>query len=225
MAAPQGEVDAHGGDGGLVVVAVVDECPATALGVALWLDCVPQTRVVVASRDELDAPHRRLAPTTAVLVMELMYQGRARLPDIRRLARAGHTVVVYTRSCDRVTSAAVARAGARSCVSTIDGRGELVRVVAALVAAHGRQEAESADAAPDRPSLSVREADATVLWLRSPSKHVVARLMRISPHTVDMYLRRVRRKYEQAGRPAHTKAELLTRAIEDGLVTVDTALG
>jgi len=46
----------------------------------------------------------------------------------------------------------------------------------------------------------------------------VARRMGISPETVKDYLMRVRRRYEEVGRPAATKTELYFRAVEDGLV-------
>ncbi|GAA1943742.1 helix-turn-helix transcriptional regulator [Kitasatospora viridis] len=234
-------VPGHTGDGP-VLIGVVDECQATALGVASWLDDLPGARVVVAPPEQVAEPYGRVGALADVLVMELVYRGRARLPDIGRLAHAGREVVVYTRSVDRPTAAAVTGAGALCCVSTTDGREALVPVLAALLAARGDRGPRAAGAEPEpepeereepepepepeleeRPSLSAREIDTTVLWLRSPSKHVVARQLRISPHTVDMYLRRVRHKYEQAGRPAHTKAELLTRAIEDGLITVGCA--
>jgi hypothetical protein len=50
------------------------------------------------------------------------------------------------------------------------------------------------------------------------SKASVARRMRVSEHTVKQYVDRARIKYAKLGRPAVTKAALLARAIEDGLV-------
>jgi predicted DNA-binding protein (UPF0251 family) len=57
------------------------------------------------------------------------------------------------------------------------------------------------------------------------SKTAVASRMDISPHTVDMFIRRARLKYAQAGRSARTKADLLARAIEDGLVRPEEVTG
>ncbi|GIJ43247.1 LuxR family transcriptional regulator [Virgisporangium aliadipatigenens] len=68
------------------------------------------------------------------------------------------------------------------------------------------------------PCLSERERAALLWWLASMSKASVARRMGISTHTVDMYIRRARAKYARVGRPAPTKADLLLRAIEDGLL-------
>ncbi len=67
------------------------------------------------------------------------------------------------------------------------------------------------------PQLSPQEGLVLEWWLKSMTKASVARRMGISAHTVDMYIRRIRGKYAQAGRPVPTKADLLLRAIEDGL--------
>jgi DNA-binding CsgD family transcriptional regulator len=78
------------------------------------------------------------------------------------------------------------------------------------------------DGAPGQPRpvprLSEREHTALCWWLRSMTKASVARRMGVSPHTVDMYIKRIRAKYAAAGRPVPTKADLLARAVEDGLV-------
>jgi|tagenome__1003787_1003787.scaffolds.fasta_scaffold20657946_2 two-component system nitrate/nitrite response regulator NarL len=72
--------------------------------------------------------------------------------------------------------------------------------------------------------LSDRERMALVWWLRSMTKASVARRMGISPHTVDMYIKRIRAKYAAVGYSLPTKADLLVRAIEDGLVGPEDVL-
>ena len=47
----------------------------------------------------------------------------------------------------------------------------------------------------------------------------------VNGNTVDVYIRRARVKYAQVGRTAPTKADMLARAIEDGLVTPDDITG
>jgi DNA-binding CsgD family transcriptional regulator len=58
-------------------------------------------------------------------------------------------------------------------------------------------------------------------WFQCESKQLVADRMRITTRTVDTYLDRVRVKYANVGRPAPTKAALLARAIQDGLVGLE----
>jgi hypothetical protein len=53
------------------------------------------------------------------------------------------------------------------------------------------------------------------------SKASVGLRMGISEHTVRQYIARARLKYLKAGRPAPSKAALLTRALEDGLIALD----
>lgn len=79
----------------------------------------------------------------------------------------------------------------------------------------------SADARPQRPQLSEREHLALLLWFQSMSKASVARRMGISEATVRQYIDRARVKYARIGRPAPSKAALLARAIEDGLIRPD----
>ncbi len=50
---------------------------------------------------------------------------------------------------------------------------------------------------------------------------LVARQLQIAPTTVRTHLQRVRAKYAAVGRPATTKAALVARAIQDGIVSVN----
>ena len=72
-----------------------------------------------------------------------------------------------------------------------------------------------------QPHLSDRELEVLTLWFQCESKQLVADRMRITPRTVGTYLDRIRVKYGNVGRPAPTKAALLARAIQDGLIDVD----
>ncbi len=69
------------------------------------------------------------------------------------------------------------------------------------------------------PALAPREAEALRLYAAGMPLKSVARRMSISYETVREHLRRVRRKYSDAGRPAPTKSELFVRAVEDGYLT------
>ncbi|MFI6165477.1 LuxR C-terminal-related transcriptional regulator [Nocardia sp. NPDC051052] len=72
-----------------------------------------------------------------------------------------------------------------------------------------------------RPELSKREVEVLVSWLRCDTKSQVCRRLFVAIGTVNTHLARVRRKYAEVGRPATTKAALLARAIQDGLITLD----
>ena len=70
----------------------------------------------------------------------------------------------------------------------------------------------------DRPTLSEREREVLRAWFASDSKNLVAARFGLSVKTIETYIGRVRIKYADVGRPATTKAALVARALQDGLV-------
>lgn len=71
------------------------------------------------------------------------------------------------------------------------------------------------------PSLSPRETEVLVHWLKQESKSATGQSLYITASTVRTHLQRIRQKYADAGRPARTKTILAIRAIQDGLVDVN----
>lgn len=69
--------------------------------------------------------------------------------------------------------------------------------------------------------LSRREVEVLRVWLLCDTKADVAQQLFIAPGTVNTHLSRIRDKYAAAGREASTKAALLVRALQDGLITID----
>lgn len=72
-----------------------------------------------------------------------------------------------------------------------------------------------------RPTLSAREIEVLLRWLHCDSKSAVAAAMYLSLGTVNTHLARIRAKYAQVGRAAPTKAALVARAVQDGLISID----
>jgi DNA-binding CsgD family transcriptional regulator len=71
-----------------------------------------------------------------------------------------------------------------------------------------------------RPDLAPREKEILIAWCHAETKELVARRLNIAPTTVKTVLRRIRAKYAAVGRPAPTKAALVARAIQDGLISI-----
>lgn len=135
---------------------------------------------------------------------------------VAEACRSGNRVVAFGSAgipCPAgiVEAAVPCPTGAHACVGQDQGRPALIAAILAVAGGDG----VTVHAAPQ---LSERERTALVWWLRSLTKAAVARRMGISPHTVDMYIKRVRAKYAAAGWLLPTKADLLARAVEDGLV-------
>ncbi|MEH0842847.1 response regulator transcription factor [Micromonospora sp. CPCC 205711] len=204
-----------------VGVSIVDDHPVVVDGVRAWLSTEPRLRVL-ATGDDPDAV-LRAAPDADVILLDLRLHGRMVIDKLAELSAAGRRVVVYSEHTDPATMLAALDAGAAAFLAKHEGREHCVATV--LAAASDRPYVPPAlagamvgDPRPDRPALSDKEREALLLWFQSMSKASVARRMRISEHTVKQYVDRARIKYTRAGRPAATKAALLARAIEDGLV-------
>lgn len=73
---------------------------------------------------------------------------------------------------------------------------------------------------PSRPDLTGREVEVLLCWIRLDSKTQAAKALYLSLGTVNTHLTRIRAKYTAVGRPAPTKAALVARALQDGLVDI-----
>jgi DNA-binding NarL/FixJ family response regulator len=68
--------------------------------------------------------------------------------------------------------------------------------------------------------LSPRQLQILELYAAGEPATRVASITGLSPETVNSYVTRVKRKYAEAGRPAHTKNDLYKRALEDGWLPI-----
>ena len=128
-------------------------------------------------------------------------------------------------STDEVILTSLDRGAVTYLVKT-EGKGYLIDAIRAAstdVPYVGPRMAEAMinDSAVGRPNLAPREKEVLIAWFRTESKDVVANQLQIAPTTVRTHLQRVRAKYAAVGRPATTKAALVARAIQDGIVNVD----
>jgi DNA-binding NarL/FixJ family response regulator len=120
---------------------------------------------------------------------------------VRSAAREGVLGVIRKAAPASELIDALLRAGAGETVATTDW-------AAALDA-----DSELADA-----KLSAREREILALYATGEKAQSVANQTGLSRDTVANYIRRIRLKYANVGRPAHTKVDLHRRAVEDGLM-------
>ncbi|WP_415971732.1 LuxR C-terminal-related transcriptional regulator [Rhodococcus sp. 077-4] len=71
------------------------------------------------------------------------------------------------------------------------------------------------------PGLTEREIAVLEVWLVCDSKMEVGARLHIALGTVNTHLTRIRDKYSRVGRAAPTKAALVARALQDGIVALD----
>jgi two-component system, NarL family, nitrate/nitrite response regulator NarL len=212
-------------EGSRITVAIVDDHPVVIEGIRSWL-ATESRLAVVATGEDPDVVLAAGQPPADVILLDLRLHGRMVIDKVAELSGAGRRVVVYSEHTDSDTILAVLDAGAVAFLAKHEGREHCVQTV--LAAASDRPYVPPAlagaivgDRRSGRPVLSDKEREALLLWFQSMSKASVARRMNISEHTVKQYVDRARIKYARAGRPAATKAALLARAIEDGLVRAD----
>jgi len=212
---------------GPIRIAVVDDHPVVIEGVRSWVADAPGAGIeVVLAAETIDALLAPDAPTTDVALVDLNLDGVLITDAIAELCSAGRRIVVYSQYADPETILAVLDAGACDFIAKNEGREHCVQTIIAVAADRpyvtpSLAGAMVSDSRPHRPHLSEQERTVLLLWFQSTSKESVARRMGISENTIRQYIARARLKYAGAGRPAPTKAALLARAIEDGIVSAE----
>ncbi|WP_324794031.1 response regulator transcription factor [Streptomyces cyaneofuscatus] len=210
-----------------VSVVVIDDHPAILSGVEMWYSASPRPITVVAAGASVREAWTAPGSTADVVVLDLQLgEAVPAFSGLRRLVDAGRQVVVYSMRDDEKTALTCLDLGAATFLTKSEGQEHLVE--ATLAAADERPYMPPAlagalgtNARADRPQLSSREENVLIEWFQSESKELVAQRLGISVRTVNSYLNRVRIKYANVGRPARTKASLVARAVQDGLVDVD----
>lgn len=206
---------------------IVDDHPAVRAGVAQWLVTGVPPIEVVASGGDVRVAWTGDGATADVVVLDLHLGGPTpAMGELRRLTEAGRQVVVYSMRADSAIALQCLELGALSYLTKAEGAEHLIE--AAVAAASGRAYTPPAlagalagDRSTGRPTLSARETEVLVEWFQSESKDFVGQRLGISPRTVSTHLEHIRVKYAMSGREAPTKAALLARAIQDGLVQLD----
>jgi len=208
-------------------VVVVDDHPVVVAGVRAWCTGAVPPIEVVCSGPTAAAAWLPPGDTADVVVLDLqLNHGTPAYGELRRLVDAGRQVIVYTMRDDHDSALTCLDIGAFSFLTKAEGQDHLVAAIEAAArnlpyTPPGLAGALGTDLRSDRPRLAPREVAVLREWFHCESREMVALALNLSIHTVNTYLDRVRIKYANVGRPAPTKAALVARAIQDGLVTVD----
>lgn len=158
-----------------------------------------------------------------LLVLDLMVdRGPSVDPEVvKTLVDAGLRILVLSALVSPLLVKDVIRAGVGGVVGKRDPEGD---IVAAAWAVLGRGEWMTTELAsiiagdPNRPSLSIQEERALVLYASGLTLSAVAASIGVQPDTAKQYLNRVKAKYTAVGRPVHTKSDLSRAAWVDGYV-------
>lgn len=205
---------------------VIDDHPAVRAGVVHWLTSGSPPIRVLAEGDDVRVAWIGDGAEADVVILDLHLNSTIpAMGDLRRLTEAGRRVVVYSMRADDDTVLQCLELGALSYLTKAEGDQHLVEAVRAAGGDRAYTPpslagALAGDRSERRPALSARETEVLIEWFQSESKEFVAHRLGISPNTVNSHLERIRIKYAQIGREAPTKAALVARAIQDGLIGV-----
>jgi DNA-binding NarL/FixJ family response regulator len=209
-----------------ITAVIVDDHAAIAAGVRYWCEqATPPIRLVDAG-DRLADVWTGPGADADVVVFDLeLVPGRPEFGELRRLVDSGRRVVVYSQHADDVTAIKCIDLGALAYLTKREGPEHLVSAIR-MAAQGGAYTTPSlsgamiADDNPGRPRLSPREIEVLRAWFAALSKELVAAKLHITVKTVDTHIARVRAKYANVGRAARTKSELVSRALDDGVITL-----
>ncbi|WP_175412554.1 response regulator transcription factor [Streptomyces sp. TRM64462] len=210
-----------------VGVALVDDHPVVLAGIEYWYAASGHPITVLAKGQDVSVALTGPGADADVVVLDLqLSEAGPAYPELKRLVARQRQVIVYTMKDSQEAALTCLDLGAFTYLTKAEGERHLV--AATLAAAEGvpytppaLAGAFGSDTRRGRPVLAPREVDVLLEWFQSESKAMVAESLGLSVRTVNTYLDRVRIKYANAGRPATTKANLVARAVQDGLVSLD----
>lgn len=216
-------------DAATLAVVVIDSQSVVRAGIRAWCHESRAPIEVVddfADSDEFFSAYSAGSPGVDVVLLDPARGGKVDASVIREICSAGFRTVVYSHIGNAHAIRSALDSGAATYLVKSEGRDHLIDAllsantdtphIGPLMAA-----ALSNDPTIDRPLLAPREQEVLIAWFRTESKNVVAEQLFISTSTVRTHLQRIRAKYAAAGRPAATKAALVARAIQDGLIGID----
>ena len=159
-----------------------------------------------------------------LVVLDLrLNDGTSPADNVAAIHRRGSHVLIYTGAEDRRLIQQAARSGALGLIrksAEPELLLEAIRTAATGGEVFGADWAAAIDADSELQDarLSPREQEVLSLYASGETAISVAQRTGLSRETVADYVTRIRKKYAEAGRPAHSRVDLYRRAVEDGLV-------
>jgi len=207
-------------------VAIVDDHPVVLAGARAWFHGAGITVTAAGGDPQIAWSPNGLLADVVVLDLQLTDRHTVAWEVLSELVAVGRRVIIYTMREDRETTLRCLDAGCATFLTKAEGEEHLVAAVRATAqdlpyVPPALAGAMSANDASDRPQLTEREQEVLLAWFQCESKQLVAARCNLSPRTVEGYIDRVRVRYARAGRPAPTKAALVARALQDGLIQLD----
>jgi DNA-binding NarL/FixJ family response regulator len=157
-----------------------------------------------------------------VVILDLrLNDGTTPRENVERLADLGIGTVVYTSGEHPDLLRSAARAGTLGVVLKSASEDEILHAVRSAGAGEEVLTTEWAAAIDGDPNLDAVDLSPQLqrvltLYASGGTSVSVGRELGVAADTVNEYLKRIRQKYADAGRPTRTKLDLFKRAVEDG---------
>lgn len=204
-------------------VGMVDDHRSPIWGIERVLDTVSDISLVCSATTV--AGVLSVMQLDVVLLDLRLDDGTTPRENVNALSAAGVATVVYTSGEHPALLRSAARAGALGVV--LKSADESVIIDAIRAAADGRavlttEWAAAIDGDPELATvdLSPQLQKVLALYASGETSARVGAALGVSAETVNEYLKRIRQKYADAGRPTRTKVDLFKRAVEDGWLPV-----
>lgn len=213
-----------------ITVALIDDHDVVHAGIRAWFsDQRPPIELVAdyPNPTAFLADHPKGGEDIEVVMFDLQYERfQPEFETLRKVCAAGHQVIVYSHMATDEVILSSLDAGATTFLAKGEDKQHLFD---AVYAAHantpyvGPRMAKALfnDRTVGRPGLSTREREVLIAWFQTENKEFVAKRLFIEPSTVRTHLQRARAKYAAVGRPAPTKAALIARAVQDGILSIE----
>ena len=203
-------------------VALVDDHEIVRVGIAELIALQPTIDVVASVSTVAELFALDVSPDLVVLDLRLA-DGSTPGDNVAAIRERGHRTLVLTGGDDPRLVRSAARAGVLGVVRKAAPASEIVDALlragsGETIATTDWAAALDADVELVDAKLSAREREILALYASGEKAQSVAYKTGLSRDTVANYISRIRVKYANVGRPAHTKVDLHRRAIEDGLM-------
>ena len=207
---------------------MVDDHRSPIWGIERLLEAEPDLEMVCAGStvDELLGQAGQLSEGLDIVILDLRL-GDASTPreNVIRLTEAGIGTVVHASGEHPALLRSAAEAGVLGVVLKSAAEAEIIGAIRAAAQGNEVLTTEWAAAIDGDPELAAVDLSPQLqrvlaLYASGETSATVGRSLGVTADTVNEYLKRIRQKYADAGRPTRTKVDLFKRAVEDGWLPV-----
>jgi Response regulator containing a CheY-like receiver domain and an HTH DNA-binding domain len=206
-----------------VRVALLDDHELLLDSLSQWIrEQEPRFELCVAETTWAGLVHNAGFPVDLVLMDLNLTEPVSIEARVRTCRAAGAKVIVLTALNTDADRERALGAGAVAYLTKSMPAREVMAVARQAMGIEDSASGADASGEPDgraRPKLSSAERMALVLYVEGRTTKQVAVDMNVSYETAKTFLRRAREKYGRVGRPTSTRADLTSRAAEDGYLT------